>query len=274
MAVHDFTAEALSGPAPLTLLASGGAQTPSPSEPLSLKITQRVTVCLLAAMPLGRAVAQGTTLTGLDPARLKPAVDTVAVTIEAPGRTIPFATVIESLRQVPRAGRPVWEQVYQWYGNDGSRTADTLWFDVSTLRPIENHRHNGAHDAAIVYAGDAVHLRLIPRGGTEQVADTTIRSPFFASGQLAALIRASPLAFGFSATYALFYGGPQALRMARFQVVRSEEVRTRDGSIVDCWVVDANLSEGLNTFYVSRSDHRVVRLVNHEDPSAAFVFSH
>jgi hypothetical protein len=38
-------------------------------------------------------------------------------------------------------------------------------------------------------------------------------------------------------------------------------------------VVDAPLSEGLNTFFVSKRDRRVVRLVNHEDPSAAFVFS-
>ena len=63
------------------------------------------------------------------------------------------------------------------------------------------------------------------------------------------------------------------VRPAPFRVVRSETVRTRGGATVDCWVVDADLSEGLNTFYVSKADHRVVRLVNHEDPTAAFVFT-
>jgi hypothetical protein len=33
------------------------------------------------------------------------------------------------------------------------------------------------------------------------------------------------------------------------------------------------LTEGLNTFYISKVDRRVIRLVNHEDPSAAFVFT-
>ena len=240
---------------------------------MSLKIGYRATLAFLLALPQGRAAAQGTTLTGLDPTRLSPAVDTVAVTVEVPGRTIPFATAVESLRRTTRAGRPVWEQAYQWYGNDGSRTADTLWFEFSTLRPIENHRHKGAHDARIVYAGNAVHMRLVPRVGTEQVTDTTIRTPFFASGQLAALIRASPLTVGYSATYTLYYGPPRAVRAVPIRVVGSEVVRMRNGSEMDCWVVDASLSEGLNTFYVSKADHRVIRLVNHEDPNAAFVFT-
>jgi hypothetical protein len=124
-----------------------------------------------------------------------------------------------------------------------------------------------------VYAGSAVHTRLVPRGGTEQVTDTMVGSPLYASGQLASLIRASPLTDGYAATYTLFYGPPRAVRTAPFRVVRSEVVRTRNGSMVDCWVVDANLSEGLNTFYVSKTDRRVIRLVNHEDPNAAFVFA-
>ena len=66
---------------------------------------------------------------------------------------ITFATAVQSLRRTTRAGRPVWEQVYQWFGNDGSRTADTLWLDAATLRPVENHRHNGAHDAVTVFSG-------------------------------------------------------------------------------------------------------------------------
>lgn len=261
------------GPAPLTVSRQAAPRTPSPSHPLPLQIARRAALAFLLATPLGRAAAQGTVPTGLDPARLRPAADTVAVTVEVPGRTIPFATALESLRRVTRAGHPAWEQVYQWYGNDGSRTADTLWFDATTLRPIENHRHNGVHDAEIVYAGSAVHTRLVPRGGTEQVTDTMIASPLFASGELAALIRASPLREGYAATYPLYYGPPRAVRPAPIRVVRSEMARTRNGSMVDCWVVDANLSEGLNTFYVSKADHRVIRLVNHEDPNAAFVFT-
>jgi hypothetical protein len=138
---------------------------------------------------------------------------------------------------------------------------------------MEEHRHNLEQDAKAVYAGRAVRTRMVPRGGAEQVADTTLAAPIFASGELAALIQASPLRAGFAATYTLYYGPPHAVRAAPFRVVRSEMVRTRNGSMIDCWVVDANLSDGLNTFFVSKADHRVIRLVNHEDPNAAFVFS-
>jgi hypothetical protein len=79
---------------------------------------------------------------------LRPSVDTIAVTTERLGHpAVSVATAIESLRRITWSGHAAWEQVYQWHGNDGSRTADTLWFDVVTLQPLENHRHNGVQDA-------------------------------------------------------------------------------------------------------------------------------
>ena len=205
---------------------------------------------------------------------LRAAVDTVAVTVEMPGRVVPFATAIESLRRVRRAGRDAWEQSYQWFGNDGSRTADTLWFDAVTLVPLENHRHNGAHDATTIFRPSGASTRLTPRGGSEQVSDTSVAGPLFASGEFAALIRSAPLSDAFATTYALYYGPPRAsVRPGPFRVVRSETIKSRSGMAVECWVVDAALSEGLNTFYISKADRRVVRLVNHEDPNAAFVFT-
>ena len=106
------------------------------------------------------------------------------------------------------------------------------------------------------------------------MSDTIIAGPLFASGELAALIRASPLSTGFAASYQLYYGPPRTpIRPGSFHVTGSATVKSRVGKSVECWVVDAPLSEGLNTFYISKSDRRVIRLVNHEDPTAAFVFT-
>jgi hypothetical protein len=230
-------------------------------------------VAVMLATPLHLSVAQGVRKATFRPALLQPSVDTIQVTVEMPGRVIPFATAIESLRRVSRRGRVVWEQTYQWIGNDGSRTADTLWFNAATLAPIENHRHNGIHDAVTTFSGTGARSRTTPRGGSEQVNDTSISGPLYASGELDALIRTAPLAPGFGAEYTLYYGPPNPVRRASFHVVRSERILTRAGASVDCWVVDAPLSEGLNTYYVSKQDRTVIRLVNHEDPNAAFVFS-
>jgi hypothetical protein len=146
--------------------------------------------------------------------------------------------------------------------------------DAVSLAPIENHRHNGLQDAVTIFDRSAAHTRYTPTGKTEQRADTSVSGALYASGAIEALIRTAPLAPGYGAFYTLYYGPPGRLaRPATFRVARSENVAGRDGKTAECWVVDAPLSEGLNTFYVRKSDHRVVRLVNHEDPTAAFVFS-
>ena len=196
------------------------------------------------------------------------------MTVETGGRTIPFATAYRSVRRVMRANRPAIELTYQWHGNDGSATADTLWVEAASLAPIENHRHNGLQDAVTIFDRSAAHTRYTPTGKTEQRADTTVREALYASGEIEELIQTAPLAPGYGASYALYYGPPGPLvRPATFHVVRSETAVGRDGKPAECWVVDAPLSGGLNTFFVRKTDRRVIRLVNHEDPSAAFVFS-
>jgi hypothetical protein len=205
---------------------------------------------------------------------LRSANDTIAVTVETQGRVIPFATAFRSLHRVTRAGRSAIELTYQWRGNDGSATADTLWIDARTLAPIENHRHNGLQDGVTTFDGSSAHTRYTAKGKGEQRADTTVVGPLHASGELEDLIRSSPLALGYNGAYTLYYGPPGRLaRPATFRVVRSETVAGRNGKAIECWVVDAPLSEGLNTFFVSKADRRVIRLVNHEDPRAAFIFT-
>ena len=204
---------------------------------------------------------------------LRPTTDTIAVTVEVQGRSIPFATAFHGIRHATRNNQAAWELTYRWLGNDGSATADTLWVDAITLEPIENHRHNGLQDGVTVFRGTSAHTRYTPKGTSEQHVDTTVQGLLHASGELEELIRTSPLAVGYRAAYTLYYGPPgQLVRPATFRVVRSQVVSGRDGKAVDCWVVDAPLSAGLNTFFVSKGDHRVVRLENHEDPSATFVF--
>lgn len=74
---------------------------------------------------------------------LRPSADTIAVTVETQGRVIPFATAFRSVRAARFRDMDVFEMTYQWRGNDGSSTADTLWVAAKDLAPIENHRHNG-----------------------------------------------------------------------------------------------------------------------------------
>lgn len=234
----------------------------------------RFIACLAAAF-VGPVLQAQSERASIETRFLTPAFDTIAVTVETQGRVIPFATAYRSIRRVQRSGRAVAELAYQWHGNDGSRTADTLWVDAKDLAPVENHRHNGVQDAVTVFNRSAAHTRFTATAKTgEQRADTTISGPLYASGELEDLIRLAPLSSQYSGRYMLYYGPPGRLvRLATFHVVRSATIAARNGKQVECWVVDAPLSEGLNTFFVAKSDRRVIRLVNHEDPTAAFVFT-
>jgi hypothetical protein len=209
----------------------------------------------------------------LDGRFLTPGVDTLAVTVEQPGRVVPVAIAVQSLRRVKRNNVEAWEQSYRWYGNNGDSTADTLWYAFSNLRPIENHRHNSLHDAVTVFAPSLAHTVLIPRSGGRQVSDTSITGPLYASGEFESIVRTSPLRQGYRAQYNLYYGGGnRSVRPGPFEVMRTETITTRSGQRVECWVVDAKLSEGLNTFWIDKKSRKLVKLENHEDPTAAFVF--
>lgn len=208
----------------------------------------------------------------IQPQHLRPSTDTIEVTAELPGRSIPIATAIQSLRRETRAGRATWRQVYQWRGKDGSRTADTLWFDARTLAPVEHRRHNAAMDAVTTFSPGRARTRTVPKSGKPVVHDTTVAGALYASGQLDALLRAAPLAEGFGATYRLYYGPPAPVRAARVSVARSATITTRAGRAVECWVVEALLPEGRNVVYIARADRRTLRLENFEDPKAMFLF--
>jgi hypothetical protein len=137
--------------------------------------------------------AQGRRVEALDGGLLTPGIDTLAVTVEQPGRVVPVAVAIHSLKRVNRNNLAAWEQVYRWHGKNGDSTADTLWYAVSNLKPIENHRHNSLHDAVTVFASSSAHTVLIPRSGERQIRDTSITGPLYASGEFESIIRASPL---------------------------------------------------------------------------------
>ena len=56
-------------------------------------------------------------------------------------------------------------------------------------------------------------------------------------------------------------------------MLRTESIADRRGAIVDCWVVEAVLAEGLNEVYISTDDRRLVRVRNAADPAATVIFN-
>lgn len=228
-------------------------------------------ILIFASVASSQVAAQTSHSAKLNGRLLDAGVDTLFVTVEQPGRVVPVAVAVQSLRRVKKNGVDAWEQTYQWHGTRGDSTADTLWYALSNLTPIENHRHNGIEDAVTEFHTSSAHTVSIARSGTRAVSDTSIAGPLYASGEFESIIRASPLSQGYRARYNLYYGG-RSIRSGPFEVVRSERVTRRDGQNVECWVVDAELSEGLNRFWIDKKTRKLVKLENHEDPTAAFVF--
>jgi hypothetical protein len=235
------------------------------------RVARQLTVVVAAGVcGVPRLFAQGSN-SELKGKLLVAGIDTLAVTVEQQGRSFPVATAIQSMRRVRRGTTEAWEQTYRWYGQNGDSTADTLWYDASNLKPLENHRHNSLHDAVTVFRPSSAHTDLTPHGGAKEASDTTIQGPLYASGEIESIIRASPLRVGYKGQYNLYYGGPLGVHPASFEVVRSERTTMRNGEAVECWVVDA-MTVALNTFWIDKKTRKLLKLVNHEDPTAAFVF--
>ena len=205
---------------------------------------------------------------------LKPSVDTVTVTAERGDQVIPFGTAYRSVRTVRHAGKASLEITFRFSAKNGIKRADTIWVEPTSLAPIESRLHNGVFEAVTVFEGSAIHTRITPRGQAERRMDTTVVGTLYSAEEYAELILTAPLATGYGHTYDLYYGIPgYQVRRGTFRVLRTESIADRRGAIVDCWVVEAVLAEGLNEVYISTDDRRLVRVRNAADPAATVIFN-
>ena len=234
----------------------------------------RRALAVAAALTLSRSLLGQATATGPLTQYLKPGVDTIAVTAAAGGDPIPYATASRSVRSVRHAGKASLEITFRFIATSGIKRADTIWVDPTSLAPFESRLHNNVFDAVTVFEGSAIHTRIAPRGQAEHRIDTTVVGTLYSAEEYTELIVTAPLATGYSHTYDLYYGIPgYQVRRGTFRVLRTESVADRRGSVVDCWVVEAVLAEGLNQVYISVDDRRLVRVVNNADPAATIVFN-
>jgi hypothetical protein len=205
---------------------------------------------------------------------LTPRVDTVAATASAGDQVVPFGTAYRTVRAVRHAGKASLQITFRFVGKNEIRRADTIWVDPASLAPFESRLHNGVFDAVTVFEGSAIHTRITPHGQAEHRIDTTVVGTLYSAEEYTELILTAPLANGYQHTYDLYYGIPgYQVRRGTFRVLRTESVADRHGSVVDCWVVEAVLAEGLNQVYISVDDRRLVRVVNNADPRATIVFN-
>jgi len=91
---------------------------------------------------------------------LEPTTDTLTVTVETQGRSIPFATAYRTVRRVRHSGRAAVELTYQWRGNDGR-----IWPDGSytlTATALDANNQSVAISTEVQATVDSVDLTQDP----------------------------------------------------------------------------------------------------------------
>ncbi len=129
--------------------------------------------------------------------------DTLVVTTMDSGSA---GTMERSLRPITTGqGRPLWELVVTYRRQPNTvASVDSLHLDPATSYPVSERRHNRRGLTHLTYDGAHVY-GVADSGATMRAVDTTFDTAPFAAAQLDVVMRALPLAPGFSTTVPVYY---------------------------------------------------------------------
>jgi hypothetical protein len=187
--------------------------------------------------------------------------DTLLVTTADSGRLDTVGTMVRSLRSMsPAQGHPGWGVVVTYRRPHIVPSVDSLRLDATTFFPVSERRHNAHGLTRLVYDGAHVH-GVIDSGATVRAVDTTFEAAPFAAAQLELVIRALPLAPGFTATVPMYYPAYSGLVRTTVRVVGSDSA---------AWTVEASNGPGTaQRIRIARSSRLLIDIRDATDSAHA-----
>jgi hypothetical protein len=206
----------------------------------------------------------------IDGRLLHPGVDTFYMAVTARGHVDTTGRIVRSLVHRTVAGRSVWLQVYSFDGRNDFSTIDSLMMDSRTLLPITEARYNNMGNTHVVYTSTQIRTLVKLNAGGRTERDTSVPAPVYSSSVTDALARAIPATAVGRARVSMFYPFPAPFRIisGEFTTVGTDTVTGRSGRPESCWVIKVVLPEGFTRFWVSKSNHDLLRTISGEGASS------
>jgi hypothetical protein len=219
---------------------------------------------LLAALCVGVRVQAQTPPDGgrrprFDAAQLHPGQFVYQTTLERDAGSTILGTRTVSAAIATYAGTPAWLLVETRVG-DGILAADSLFTDLSGLRPMHWSATQGNSRLAAEFRGDTVFGATSAPVGRRSMIGVVPNGAMVSTAMLETVLRLLPLQIAYedSATIVSVTLGSNASIPARFAVIGEDRVRVPAGTF-DCWVVSVRADPGRSLYWVTKRDPIVVR---------------
>jgi hypothetical protein len=158
------------------------------------------------------------------------------------------------------AGSPSWLLLETRTGDGTAAFNDSLFADLSALRPLHWSSSLGGSRLAAEFRGDTVFGATSAPTGRRSMIGVVPAGTFVSSAMLETVLRLLPLQSTWedSAATVSVTLGSNTVVPTRMAVIGEDRVRVPAGTF-DCWVVSVRADPGRGLFWVTKSDPIVVR---------------
>jgi hypothetical protein len=225
----------------------------------------RSALVVLAALVIGAAGALAQTPTDttrrprLDLTQLHPSQFVYLTTLERDASTVTLGTRTVTVTQATYVGTPAW-LLTEARAGDGIPSADSLYVDTGSLRPIHWAATSGSAHLGLEFRGDSAFGGTSAPGGRRSMSVAVPPGTLASAAMLETVLRLLPLqtAWEDSMPTLSITVGSTAILSTRVAVIGEDRVRVPAGTF-DCWVVSIHADQTKGLYWVTKTDPIVVR---------------
>jgi hypothetical protein len=219
---------------------------------LALACVQRAAT---AQTPTDTAARRGR----FDATALRPSQFVYLTTLERDQSTVTLGTRTVTVSQATYVTTPAWLLVEARAG-DGIPAADSLYADMTWLRPIHWSATLGSSHLALEFRNDSAFGGTSSPAGRRSLVLATPPGSIASGAALETVLRLLPLQTAWEDSFPVLSVtvGNSAVLPTRIAVIGEDRVRVSAGTF-DCWVVSVRADQTKGLYWVTKSDPIVVR---------------
>ena len=219
----------------------------------------------LAGLAIGVAPARAQTPTDttrrprLDLSQLHPSQFVYLTTLERDASTVTLGTRTVTVAQATYVGTQAW-LLTEARAGDGIPSADSLYVDTGSLRPIHWSATSGEAHLGVEFRSDSAFGGTSAPGGRRSMSLAVPPGTLVSGAMLETVLRLLPLqtAWEDSIPTLSVTIGSSAILPTRVAVIGEDRVRVPAGTF-DCWVVSIHADQTKGLYWVTKTDPIVVR---------------
>jgi hypothetical protein len=220
------------------------------------------------ALLVGTVHAQSKPVAGLDPRRLQLTTDSLEIYVIRQGDRQRTGTIVDALDTVRVNGELRLRRIYGRTDAVLGNGVDTLVDGYADLRlRLVDSRSDGGGVEHTEWRNGRV-VGVVEQGGnTTRQVDTAAASGVYSSASFDLILRAAPLAQGYTLTIPAF-SGRQGAKTLSAKVAATEMLP----GIGETWRVEADVGGRAVTFWISKGSRRLVRQLVRVTPGIEVLF--